>query len=144
MQRELLLGDILLAASVLLNHQGLRSSQPKRLQAGPMTVAGMSDYPDDATFAMLHRTSTRLIKRNELRQTPSKEVGETTMGIALILFAALLAWAVLLGTKTFAVFGLLVSCAMFQFPLGIIAIVAAGVALLFLLAPRHEPEQSRR
>ncbi len=66
------------------------------------------------------------------------------MGIALILFAALLAWAALLGTKTFAVFGLFVSCAMFQFPLGIIAIVGAGVALLFLLAPRDEAERSRR
>ena len=59
------------------------------------------------------------------------------MAIALIVFAAVLAWALLLGTKAFAVFGPVVACAMFHFPLGTIALVAVGVLLLFLLAPRH-------
>ena len=62
------------------------------------------------------------------------------MGVALIVFAVLLVWIALLGAKVFSVFGLVVAFAMFSFPVGLIALVVAGVALLLLLAPRHRLE----
>ena len=63
------------------------------------------------------------------------------MAGALALLVAIAACALLLGAKIFAVFGVVVTCAMFHFPLGIIAIVASGVALTFLLAPRPSAEE---
>ncbi|WP_158742369.1 hypothetical protein [Acidisphaera sp. L21] len=62
------------------------------------------------------------------------------MNTALIVLVLLSVAIVLLGTKLAVVFGLVVACATFSFPLGLIALVAAGVALLFLLAPQHEVE----
>ena len=56
---------------------------------------------------------------------------------ALVVIAACV---MLLGAKLFAVFGLVVAFAMFHFPLGIIAIVALGVALTFILAPHHSEQ----
>ena len=63
------------------------------------------------------------------------------MAGALAVLVAVAACALLLGAKIFAVFGVVVAFAMFHFPLGIIAIVALGVALTLLLAPHHSPEE---
>jgi hypothetical protein len=61
---------------------------------------------------------------------------EAAMGllVALALGSAVL---LLFGSKLVAVFGLVVACAVFSFPLGLIGLVALGVALLFLFTPHH-------
>ena len=43
----------------------------------------------------------------------------------------------LFGSKLASVFGLVVACATFSFPIGLIGLVGIGVSLLFLLTPRH-------
>jgi hypothetical protein len=62
------------------------------------------------------------------------------MAITLIVFAVLAFLAELLGPRLFDVFGLVVDCAMFWFPLGLTGLVLVGVALLFLVRPRHSIE----
>ena len=59
------------------------------------------------------------------------------MPIALIMLALVLLAIVLLGAKLAMVFGFVVACATFSFPLGLIGMVAIGVSLLFLLSPRQ-------
>ena len=51
----------------------------------------------------------------------------------LVVTAALL----LFGTKLAAVFGVVVACATFSFPVGLIGLVGIGVSLLFAFGPRH-------
>ena len=53
------------------------------------------------------------------------------MGVALVLLGAVLAFILLLGVKV--LFGAVVSCCSFAFPLGLIGIVGIGVSLNFLL-----------
>ncbi len=43
----------------------------------------------------------------------------------------------LFGSKLAGLFGLVVACATFSFPIGLIGLVGIGVSLLFLLTPRH-------
>ncbi len=64
------------------------------------------------------------------------------MAGAIAVLVALAACVLLLGAKVFAVFGFVVAFAMFQFPVGIVAIVALGVALTFILAPRHSADDA--
>ncbi len=58
------------------------------------------------------------------------------MGL-LVALALALAVILLFGSKIVAVFGLVVACAAFSFPLGLIGMVGIGVSLVFLLSPRH-------
>jgi hypothetical protein len=62
------------------------------------------------------------------------------MSTALVVLLLLSVAVVLLGSKLAALLGLVVVCANFSYPLGLIGLVAAAVALVFLLAPRHEAE----
>ncbi len=65
---------------------------------------------------------------------------EGPMAIALAGLAVAVAAMLLLGAKVFAVFGVVVACAMFSFPIGLIGLVGIGVSLLFLLAPRQQTD----
>ncbi len=62
------------------------------------------------------------------------------MAIALAGLAIAAALMLLLGAKVFAVFGLVVACATFSFPIGLIGLVGIGVSLLFLLSPRQQTD----
>ena len=58
------------------------------------------------------------------------------MGL-IVALSLMLAVILLFGSKLLALFGLVVACATFSFPLGLIGLVGVGVSLQFLLAPRH-------
>ena len=58
------------------------------------------------------------------------------MGL-LVALALAMAIILLFGSKLVAILGLVVACAAFSFPLGLIAMVGIGVSLVFLLTPRH-------
>ena len=57
------------------------------------------------------------------------------MGL-LVVLAVVLAAIILFGAKLIAILGFVVACATFSFPIGLIGMVAIGVSLVFLLAPR--------
>ena len=59
------------------------------------------------------------------------------MGMAFLFLAWFALLVFLFGLKFLALFGLVVAVAMFLFPCGLIGLVALGVALLFLLAPKQ-------
>ena len=59
------------------------------------------------------------------------------MGATLIALAVLVAALLLFGSKVASLFGFVVACATFSFPLGLIGMVGMGVSLLFLFGPRH-------
>lgn len=59
------------------------------------------------------------------------------MPVALAALGLVFAAVLLFGAKLAAVFGLVVACATFHFPIGLIGLVGIGVSLLFLLAPRE-------
>ncbi len=54
--------------------------------------------------------------------------------VALMIFAATI---LLFGAKLAGLLGLVVACATFSFPVGLIGMVGIGVSLLILLAPRQ-------
>ncbi len=60
------------------------------------------------------------------------------MGVAFLVLIWLTLMVFMFGVKLFALFGLVVAAAMFLFPCGLIGLVALGVSLLFLLAPRRQ------
>jgi hypothetical protein len=62
---------------------------------------------------------------------------EADMGMAFLVLAWFALMIFLFGVKVLALFGLVVAAAMFLFPCGLMCLVALGVGLLFLLAPKH-------
>ena len=62
------------------------------------------------------------------------------MSMALVIMVLTLAIILVFGTKIAAIFGFVVACATFSFPLGLIGLVGIGVSLLFLLNPRIETD----
>ena len=62
------------------------------------------------------------------------------MAIALILLALVVGFILLLGAKMVAVFGIVVACATFKFPFGLIGLVGVAISLTFLLRPRTQTD----
>jgi hypothetical protein len=60
------------------------------------------------------------------------------MGVIFLIWLALLVFV--FGIKLFVVLGLVVAAATFLFPFGLMGLVALGVVLLFLLAPKHRTD----
>ena len=59
------------------------------------------------------------------------------MSMALVIMVLALGAVMVFGTKLAAILGIVVSCATFSFPFGLIGMVGIAVSLLFLLTPRH-------
>ena len=57
------------------------------------------------------------------------------MGVLVLVVVG--AFLLLFGSKVLSLFGLFAACVMFSFPIGLIGMVAVGVSLTLLLAPRN-------
>ena len=62
------------------------------------------------------------------------------MSVPLLIMLLFMGSFVLLAAKLAALLDLVVACANFAFPFGLAGLVGIGVSLLFLLAPKGQPD----
>ncbi len=62
------------------------------------------------------------------------------MSVPLLVLILFMGSFLLLASRLAALLDIVVACATFSFPFGLIGMVGIGVSLLFLLSPRHETD----
>ena len=62
------------------------------------------------------------------------------MSVSLAVLFLFMGSFLLLSSKLVALLDIVVACATFSFPLGLMGLVGIGVSLLFLLAPADQPD----
>ncbi len=62
------------------------------------------------------------------------------MGVPLLILVLFMGSFLLLAGKLAALLTIVVACATFSFPVGLIGMVGIGVSLLFLMTPRNETD----